>query len=172
LVPAIVRDLSDLAWTGVREHYDLRHSIHKQLLKLMERKERAEFVELLLGISDRDGNYSAVEHGLGPFVLSENFNAVNRLWDLSWQFRSLKAGHEVPKLIHQAGLRYLQIGVGSEASCMLNPSVCWVANTRTIWAQLVIKHGDLERADVGTGSLSRRRLSLGNGLSHLGRTPF
>jgi hypothetical protein len=25
---------------------------------------------------------------------------------------------------------------------MLNPQVCWVANTRTIWTHLVIKHAD------------------------------
>lgn len=24
----------------------------------------------------------------------------------------------------------------------MNPSVCWVANTRTIWTHLVVKHGD------------------------------
>jgi hypothetical protein len=114
----------------------------------MEREDRTEFVELLLGMSDQNGNYSAVEHGLGPLILGENFNVVNRLWDLSWQFRSLKTAHEVPKLIRQARLQYLQIGVGSEASCMLNPSVCWVANARTIWTQLVIKHGDFEKADT------------------------
>jgi len=140
--------ISKLDWTEVREHYDLRHSIHKQLLELMEREDRTEFVELLLGMSDQNGNYSAVEHGLGPLILGENFNVVNRLWDLSWQFRSLKTAHEVPKLIRQARLQYLQIGVGSEASCMLNPSVCWVANARTIWTQLVIKHGDFEKADT------------------------
>ena len=25
---------------------------------------------------------------------------------------------------------------------MINPQVCWVANTRTIWTHLVIKHAD------------------------------
>lgn len=48
----------------------------------------------------------------------------------------------VPPLIRQAAINYLKIGVGSEASCMLNPRVCWVANTRTIWTHLVIKHAD------------------------------
>jgi hypothetical protein len=32
--------ISDLDWREIREHYDLRHSIHKQLLELMEREER------------------------------------------------------------------------------------------------------------------------------------
>lgn len=71
------------------------------------------------------------------------------MWDLASHFRSLKTPYEVPKLIRQAGLEYLQIGVGSEASCMLNPRVCWVANARTIWTQLVIKHADdFEKADM------------------------
>jgi hypothetical protein len=25
---------------------------------------------------------------------------------------------------------------------MLNPQVCWVANTRTVWAHLLVKHND------------------------------
>jgi len=31
---------------------------------------------------------------------------------------------------------------------MVNPPVCWVANTRTIWTHLVIKHADsIAKAD-------------------------
>ncbi len=41
----------------------------------------------------------------------------------------------------------------------MNPGVCWVANTRTIWANLVVKHADniaetneeLERAALYAG---------------------
>jgi hypothetical protein len=51
------------------------------------------------------------------------------------------------ELIKRARLKYLQIGVGSEISCMVN-GVCRVANTRTIWTHLVIKHGyDVAKAD-------------------------
>jgi hypothetical protein len=53
----------------------------------------------------------------------------------------IKTGHDVPPLIKSAALQYLRIGVGSEVSCMINPDVCWVANTRTIWTNLVIKYG-------------------------------
>ena len=116
--------ISNLDWRKVREHYDLRCSVHKQLLELMKQGKRSKFVELLLGMSDLNGNYSAAEHGLGPSILSANINAVNRVWNLAIQFRSLKTPPDVPKLIRQAGLEYLQIGVGSEASCMLNPRVC------------------------------------------------
>jgi hypothetical protein len=62
--------LSKLDWAEVREHYDLRHSIHKQLLALLQADNRLEFVELLLGLSDPNGNYSAVEHGLGPILFT------------------------------------------------------------------------------------------------------
>src|ERR1700690_3281483 len=47
-----------------------------------------------------------------------------------------------PALIKAASVQFLQIGVGSEMSCMLNSKVCWVANTRTIWAHLLVKHND------------------------------
>ena len=31
---------------------------------------------------------------------------------------------------------------------MVNPQVCWVANTRTIWTHLVVKHADsIRKAD-------------------------
>lgn len=33
-------------------------------------------------------------------------------------------------------------------SCVLNPTVCWVANSRTIWTHLVFKHGgDISKAN-------------------------
>lgn len=71
-----------------------------------------------------------------------NSNAPTRVCRLADHFSAVKTGHEVPTLIRDAALRFLQIGVGSEISCMVNPSLCWVANTRTIWTHLVIKHAD------------------------------
>ncbi len=97
---------------------------------------------MVLGVSNAAGNYSAEEHALGPKILTENVNAERRVGDLAEKFVALKTAREVPRLIRGAQLRYLQIGVGSEASCMLNPEVCWVANTRTIWTHLVIKQAD------------------------------
>ncbi|HET9181455.1 MAG TPA: hypothetical protein VFP59_04930 [Candidatus Angelobacter sp.] len=32
--------------------------------------------------------------------------------------------------------------MGSEISCIINPEKCWVANTRTIFTHLVVKHAD------------------------------
>ena len=134
--------LDTITWKHVRSHYDERVRIHRELLALRASRNTKQFTALLLGISDPAGNYSANEHALGPRILWENVNAENRVTELGEKFAALTNAHGVPQLIRDAQLRYLQIGVGSEASCMLDPEVCWVANTRTIWTHLVIKHAD------------------------------
>lgn len=122
--------------------------VHRELQKFRNQNAVNKFTDLALGISDNNGNYSAAEHGLGPKILSFNDNAPQRVFDLAGQFNSLSKAHGVPELIKTARLKYLQIGVGSEISCMVNPEVCWVANTRTIWTHLVVKHGyDIAKAD-------------------------
>jgi hypothetical protein len=131
--------LDHLNWKDVRSHYDGREEVHQRLLTLSNEEK---FVNLILGIDDPRGNYSASEHALGAQILSSNPNAVKRVADLAREFRSLKSAATVPELVRLAALRYLKIGVGSEVSCMVNPHVCWVANTRTIWTHLVIKHAD------------------------------
>jgi hypothetical protein len=137
-----------LPWKQVRRQYERRCGVHEELLDLLERDERESFVHLVLGIENPAGNYSAAEHGLGPQVLRLNRNAIDRVFELCQEFHRLEDPHEVPVLIRNAGLRYLQIGVGSEASCLVNPEICWVSNTRTIWTHLVVKHDDnLEKAN-------------------------
>lgn len=132
--------LDDLDWSQVRSHYDDRVAVHRRLLKFHDANPQA-FAQLLLGVSDSTGNFSAAEHNLGPKILS-NPNALERIGELATNFRTLKTARPVPGLIRKAALAYLKIGVGSEASCLMNPGVCWVANTRTIWTHLVIKHAD------------------------------
>jgi len=108
------------------------------------------FVELLLGISENTGNYSANEHHLGPQIIQDNgrASAVAALTRFAEQVIETKSALDVPALIKAAGLKFFSIGVGSEASCMLNPAICWVANTRTIWTYLVFKHkGDIQLAN-------------------------
>ncbi|HEU5340663.1 hypothetical protein [Edaphobacter sp.] len=100
------------------------------------------FANLALGISDPVGNYSAAEHGLGSKILGTNVNAERLVLDLARKFRLLNSASVVPELIRDAGIKFLQIGVGSEISCMVHPEICWVANARTIWTHLVIKHAD------------------------------
>ena len=139
---------SSLDWRRVREHYGTRERTHRQLLTLYQGENIVSFIDLLLGISDPSGNYSAAEHGIGPKVLADNPNVERRLTSVAKQFLSLTNAHDVPPIIRAASLKHFQIGVGSEASCMLNPEHCWVANVRTIWMHLVHKHDDnFEKAD-------------------------
>lgn len=140
--------LDALDWGQVRAHYDERISVHKRLIKLHDGGLVDPFSKLLLGVTEAAGNYSAAEHGLGPKILATNANAAARVAALGGNFRTLTKPRDVPKLIRGAALGYLAIGVGSEASCMVNPGVCWVANTRSIWTHLVIKHADdIAKAD-------------------------
>ena len=140
--------LDILNWANALEHYESRMKVHKQLGILHERRQTIQFAKLLVGISDDHGNYSAREHGLGPLILSQNPNAAKRLFNVAETLYAVKNANDVPDIIRMAGLKYFQIGVGSEASCMLNPQVCWIANTRSIWTHLVFKHkGDFGRAN-------------------------
>jgi hypothetical protein len=115
---------------------------HRDLLAFHESNLVDKFADRSLGIADPTGNYSAAEHGLGPKILGTNLNAERRVFDLATKFLTLNNARSVPELIRAAQLKYLQISVGSEISCVVNPEVCWVANTRTIWTHLVIKHAD------------------------------
>lgn len=136
--------LDSLDWAAVREHYDDRIGVSQTLLELYNRKAEVQFANLALGISDANGNYSAAEHGLGPKILYPDYNikSEQRVLALAGDFISLTDARTVPELIARANLKYLKVGVGSEISCMVNPSVCWVSNTRTIWTHLVIKWAD------------------------------
>lgn len=134
--------LTSLDWNAVRQHYDERVVAHREALSLRGKHRVPEFCNLILGISDPTGNYSAAEHGLGPKVLAMNYNAEQRVFDMAGQFAPLRDAHLVPSIIRQANLQFLRIGVGSEISCLMNPEHCWVANVRTIWTHLVVKHAD------------------------------
>jgi len=140
--------LDILKWNDALEHYESRMRIHRRLRTLYKDGKVVSFARLLVGISDAQGNYSAREHGLGPLILSQNLDAERRLFDVAEKFLALKSAYGVPDIIRRAGLKYFRIGVGSEASCMLDPQICWIANTRTIWTHLVFKHkGDFGRAN-------------------------
>lgn len=140
--------LDDLNWRSVRDQYDIRLNVRDRLDRLFLAGDPRAFFELAVGISDAAANYSAAEHGLGPRIRLENVNAERRVRDLAARFRELNSARSVPEIIRQAQISYLSVGVGSELSCLMNPAVCWVANTRTIWTHLVVKHVDnFERAN-------------------------
>lgn len=133
--------LDDLDWDAIIDHYHERVGVHETLLSFFNGGDLVKFSNLLVGVSDVHGNYSARDHNLGPRILKENPNSRRRLHDVASQFLELDNARKVPEIIRGAGMKYFQIGVGSEASCMLNPTVCWITNTRTVWAHLVMKHG-------------------------------
>jgi hypothetical protein len=149
-----------LDWHLVRTHYQQRLAIHHELISLFNRalSDRGQidpFVQLLLGISNRRANYSASDHGLGQQILSENFDAAQRVFLLAGQFGRVTHAREVPSLISAADLQKLKIGVGSEASCLMNPNVCRVANTRTIWTHLVVERRNFREADAALQTFRR-----------------
>ncbi|MCP1271699.1 hypothetical protein [Acetobacter cerevisiae] len=145
--------MNKLNWEEISYHYYQRYGLHKDLVSLFKLEDIANFSELLVAINNEHANYSASDHSLGPQILKENIHSRKRLYNISEKFIQLQSPHTVPKLIREAGLKYFQIGVGSEASCMLNPSVCWVTNTKTVWAHLLFKY-------AGNVSLANEALKL------------
>jgi hypothetical protein len=151
--PEVMLPLKSLDWEEIRAGYDHRAAIHKQAKQLLAQPAKGLFAKLVLGISDPAGNFSASRHGLGPKVLALNRNAAEHVHNAAKQFAALTTASPVPGIIRAAGLSYFQISVGSEVSCIVNPSVCWVANRRTIWAHLLWKH-------KGNISIANQELAL------------
>jgi hypothetical protein len=139
----------EIDWHAVRRSYDERINVHRHMERYRREGSVRKFVISALGINDPAGNYSAAEHGLGPKILAANINPEKQVFELAGKFAALENARSVPELIKSAQIKYLQIGVGSEISCMVKPSVCWVANTRTLWTHLVVKHADnVAKADA------------------------
>lgn len=141
----------DIDLHSVKEHYMRRQAISERLGRLLADRAETEYVELAVGVSDPLANYSAYEHQLGPRILDSN--SISAVFGLAQKLADpkLKVTH-VPKIIYEANLPYLKIGVGSEIACLLQSNRFWVGNVRTIWSHLVIKHkGDWERANEELG---------------------
>lgn len=131
----------------VRRHYIHREEVSRKLKSLHAQNSKEEYVELAIGVSDKIGNFSAHEHQLGPRILDSNpvdsiFNFSKIIIEEHLNVRAF------PRVIREANLPYLKIGVGSEMACLLRPDKFWVGNVRTIYCHLIIKHkGDWEKAD-------------------------
>ena len=143
--------LDNVDWKAVRDHYDTRIAVSKNLQSLYQRQMISKFGQTAVGFSDPDANYSASEghRPLGPDILRSNLNAEQQIFNLAGKFVPLSDARKVPALIRGANIKYLFIAVGSEISCMMNPKVCWVCNRRTIWTHLAVKHADnIGKADA------------------------
>ncbi len=129
--------LSLLNWSEIAGHFRNRVMISQELLSLHDAGKVEAFATLAVGITgDGVGNYSAAEHPILKLGISENNKWKERVYRLAAGFRTLTEASQVPTLIADARIKYLQISVGSEMSCMVNPDVCWVCNVRTIWLHL------------------------------------
>ncbi|MBL7209202.1 MAG: hypothetical protein ISS52_03815 [Dehalococcoidia bacterium] len=136
----------DIDYSVVRDHYNHRVDIHRELRRAFEQHDISRYVPLALGISENAGNYSAAEHVLGPRVLQHS--TPEQVFDLAARLFACNSPAEIPRTIYNAKLPYLKISVGSEMAAMLRPDVFWVTNVRTVWAHLVIKHdGDITLAN-------------------------
>lgn len=122
---------------NVREHYLRRIAIGKELNNLLSRNSK-KYVPLALGITEIDGNYSASDHDLGPKILSERTPAV--ILKLAKVLASCKSHQAMLNFIYSAAVPWLKVSVGSEIAMLLKPATFWVANTRTVWAHLLLKH--------------------------------
>lgn len=123
-------------WGKVEAHFRHRVKVSSELLRLLDDRKVTAFAELAIGIADSAGNYSAAEHPSLKLHIAENYGWQRKVYDLANKLRPLTSADNVPTIISDAKINYLQIGVGSELSCMVNPEVCWVCNVRTIWLHL------------------------------------
>lgn len=134
--------LNSLKWNDIASHFRSRVKTSKELLLLHDDGKVRKFAELAIGITSATGNYSAAEHPVLKIgITTENVGWDEKVFRLANKFRTLSDAGQVPGLITDARLKYLQISVGSEISCMVNPTVCWVCNVRTIWLHLAWTDG-------------------------------
>ena len=124
----------------LKEHFEIRVQLHKDLQNMLEPKnvkqDYTDFLNLALGISDRYGNFSANEHGLGELILAHNTN--ESIIKLVGKLRLAEDPKQIPDFIYDANLPYLKISVGSEIALMLQPNLFWVANIRTLWTDFLV----------------------------------
>jgi hypothetical protein len=130
--------LNFLEMNDVLAHYTRRHALGRTLTGFLNNSDSKKFAELALGISDSEGNYSAAEHGLGPQILA--MTKASMILDLGKRLANCADPKRVVDEIYSARIPNLKISVGSEIAMMLCPDRFWVANTRSIWAHLLVKH--------------------------------
>lgn len=139
--------LRGLDWPTVRACYKARTAAAKELRALYDGDDHDSFARYALGMVDPAANYSAHDWVLGPKIIGNNLRATARLHDLATELLAARNPRKVTSLIRAAGLAYCKVGVGSELSCLLAPDVYWVCNARSLWTHLLVRHGDLDRAN-------------------------
>jgi hypothetical protein len=113
--------------------------VSDKLIELHDSSKKTEFVKLLIGESNPAGNYSASEHGHDANIWYNNRPQLiwdfgtELLYDASDEFSIISA-------IENHAISYLKLAIGTEMACMLRPKDFYVANSRTCWGFLVVKH--------------------------------
>ena len=130
--------LAKLDYSEVVDHYNRRMEVSTRLRTLLKRGKEKDYVNLALGIDDPYGNYSADEHTLGPRILQRT--SPSTIFQLALKLDIVDDDQELRESIYAANIPFLKISVGSEMAMLLQPQRHWVANTRSIWSHLLIKH--------------------------------
>lgn len=130
--------LSTIPMQKVHDHYIERKMIHQRLLKLLDQQKVDNFAQLAVGVSDPRANYSASEYGGGVLILQRS--SPQAVFDLAKELYNCTHPKNIPDIIYTHAISYLKISVGSEISMMLRPNNFWIANVRSVWAYLLIKH--------------------------------
>lgn len=142
--------IDKLSMKLIKEHYNARLKCHKHLLNLFDEEQKNDYLRVALGLGIDEfscGNFSASEHHLGESILSNS--QLERIFELAESFMNETSPLKMLKSIYvDFNLPYLKIGVGSEMAMMLKPNTFWVANVRTLWTHLLLKHNyDLDKAN-------------------------
>lgn len=130
--------LSSIKMRDVRRNYLDRRAVGEELRNFLVSGPAIKFAELALGLSNPTGNYSAAEHALGPKILSHRSPTAIKI--LAQTIVGCNTATSMLDEIYQANIPWLKVGVGSEMAMLLKPKEFWVANTRTVWAHLLLKH--------------------------------
>ncbi|MCS3804695.1 hypothetical protein HNO92_001405 [Chromobacterium alkanivorans] len=137
--------IRDLNFETVCDHYNRRVETSSKLRSLLAANMVENYVGLALGIDDLYGNYSAWDHKLGPRILEARSDVA--VFKLAVKLSKIQSEKEMLDCIYAENIPYLKVSVGSEIATLLQPSVHWVANSRSIWAYLLMKHASIDAAN-------------------------
>ena len=138
-------DLDEIDYGYVANHYAKRLLVADRLKSLLSLGADQKYAELALGINDPYGNYSAAEHGHGPKILENRSHKA--VFKLAQKLSDIGDAKKMLDVIYNENIPYLKVAVGSEIAMLLQPDTHWVANTRSIWSHLLIKHESPTKAD-------------------------
>lgn len=123
-----------LNMSNIYDHFETRLDVATRLRYLLDHNNIKEYATLAVG----DGNYSASDHNLGPQILGNS--PPQSIFNLGRRLITTNSAQDMLSAVYRANIPYLKVSVGSEMAMMLRPKLHWVANTRSIWAHLLIKY--------------------------------